>query len=333
MIISLQRNLGLYGARLGVLVAMTAALLIVSSTFRSASSVFAVLEGFAFLGLVALGISFTMIAGEFDLSVGSMAALAGVVAIQTSFLGLVPAILIATAAGVGLGALQGFLIYRLRINSFIFTIGTLILLRGLAYVLSGDKPVVLTDFTLSDPMLVRWLFLSPSSVVAIALFVVAGLFLAYTRPGRELYAIGGARSEAVMSGVSLKKNLTSAFGISGGLAALAGAMACMRGGSATPEGFYELLLMAAAAALIGGISLYGGRGTIVNVILGVGIASVLAAGMAALAAPSYLRDFLLGLLLLVMMSVDFLMDRFTARRRIKRLRSTFTSTAPITQLR
>src|SRR5258705_6578587 len=103
----------------------------------SDTSIFPVLDNFALLGLLALGIGVTMIAGELDLSIAPMAALMGIVAVKVQAVGLFGALAVATAAGLALGATQGYAIARLRIHSIVFTIGTLILLRGLAE-LFGD---------------------------------------------------------------------------------------------------------------------------------------------------------------------------------------------------
>ena len=217
-------------------------------TFRGEASVFSVLEGFPLLGLVALGLAVTIIAGELDLSVGSVAALAGVVAVKTASTGLVGAIAIAVAVGALIGVLQGWVIARLAINSLVLTVGTLILLRGLTYLLSDNKPSQLTDFTVSDPLIARYGIFSISSITALIVFAVLGLFLAYTRYGREIYAIGGAREEARSAGVPRQRPMVLAFGLSAGCAALAGALASLKGGSAAPQNYDDLLLSGAAAA-------------------------------------------------------------------------------------
>lgn len=312
-----------YGLRLIILVGVLLTFLVMSEGFRGPSSLYAILESFAFIGIVALGLAVTMIAGELDLSVASMAALMGVIAIETAQFGLVVAILAATGGGILLGALQGWLIAKLGINSLVFTAGSLILIRGLAYIASDNAPVVLTDFAISDPLHARYAtFFSPSSLIAIALFVVVGLFLAMTRPGRHIYAIGGARAEAIAAGVPVQRSLTLAFAISGGTAGLAGAIACLKGGSAAPEGFPDLLLLAVAAALIGGIGLYGGVGNIWHVVTGVAITGTLTAGMATLAAPSYLNNLVLGILLVVLLVADYVIMKAARRRRLARLRQT-----------
>ncbi len=310
-----------YGLRIAILVAVIVTFLVISKSFAGPSSVYAVLESFAFVGIVALGLSVTKIAGELDLSVASTAALMGVIAIEVAQFGLVVAIVVAVAGGALLGALQGWLIARLGINSLVFTAGSLIAIRGFAYIASNNTPVVLTDFAISDPLHTRFAtFFSPSSVIAILAFVVVGLFLAFTRPGRHIYAIGGARTEAIAAGVPVTSSMTLAFSISGATAGLAGAIACLKGGSAAPEGFPDLLLLAVGAALIGGIGLYGGVGTIWHVVIGVAITGTLTAGMATLAAPSYLSNLVLGVLLVLLLVADFFIAKAVRRRRLSRLR-------------
>jgi ribose/xylose/arabinose/galactoside ABC-type transport system permease subunit len=274
-----------------------------------------VFEGFPLLGLVALGVAVTMIAGELDLSVGSMAALAGVVAVKSSSAGLVPAVLAAVAAGMAIGALQGTFIARLGINSLVFTIGTLILLRGATYMASGgpngQAPVTLDDLSVSDALLGRYWIFSVSSLTALGVFCVVGLFLAFVRYGREIYAIGGARTEALAAGVRSNRALTVSFTISAGCASLAGALASLRGGSAAPENYADVLLAAVAGAALGGISLYGGRGSVLNVVLGVGVLSVVTAGLAIRGVQSSTVQLVTGALLLGSIALEFVASRVT----------------------
>jgi ribose/xylose/arabinose/galactoside ABC-type transport system permease subunit len=175
---------------------------------------------------------------------------------------------------------------------------------------------MLTNFEITDPLLLRFWVFSWSSIVALIVFVLAGLFLAYTRWGREIYAIGGARNEAIAAGVPRVRPLAIAFAISAFTAALAGALAAMRGGSAAPQNYGDLLLSGCAAALLGGISLYGGRGTVVNVAFGVAILSVVAAGLAARGSSASLVQLVTGALLLTVITIEFLAGRLTRRRTV-----------------
>lgn len=302
-----------YVLPLVVLIAVWIYISATTETFRGDAAFFSVLEGFPLMGLVALGLAVTIIAGELDLSVGSMAAVAGAIAVRAADAGLVGAIVIAVAVGTLLGAIQGGLIAKIGINSLVFTIGTLILLRGVAWLLCGNAPLPLEDVTVSDPLLERYGIFSPASITALAVFAIFGLFLAYTRYGREIYAIGGARAEAAAAGVSRTRPLVLAFAISGGLASMAGALATMRGGSAAPENYADLLLAGAAAALLGGISLYGGRGTVLNVAFGVAILTAVTAGLAARGEPNSTVQLVTGVLLLLVIAVEFIVSRVARR--------------------
>lgn len=302
-----------YALPVAVMIAVWIYISATTDTFRGEAALFSVLEGFPLMGLVALGLAVTIIAGELDLSVGSMAAVAGAIAVRVGDVGLVGAVLIAVAVGALIGAVQGGFIARLGINSLVFTIGTLILLRGGAWLLCGNAPLPLEDVTISDPLLERYWIFSPASITAVVLFILFALFLGYTRYGREIYAIGGGRTEAVAAGVSRTRPLVVAFAISGALASLAGALATMRGGSAAPENYSDLLLTGAAAALLGGVSLYGGKGTVVNVALGVAVLTAVTAGLAARGEPASTVQLVTGVLLLLMIAVEFTLSRLGRR--------------------
>ena len=313
MIGSIFTRIRPYALPLAVLLITWIVIATITPSFRGAGSVYAVLEGFPLVGLVALGLAVTIIAGELDLSVGSMAALAAAIAVLTSPAGLVGSVLIATLVGTALGALQGTLIGQLRINSLVFTIGTLILLRGLTYISTGNAPIMIQNIEMTDPLLDRYWIFSVSSIVALTVFMLVGLFLSYTRWGREIFAIGGARNEAIAAGVPRVRPLTSSFAISAGCASLAGALAATRGGSAAPQNYADLLLSGAAAALLGGSSLYGGRGTVFNVALGVAVLTVVATGLAARGSAASLVQLVTGALLLTMIAIEFLAGRLTLR--------------------
>jgi ribose/xylose/arabinose/galactoside ABC-type transport system permease subunit len=303
---------------LAVLIATWVIIASTTPTFSGEASVYSVLEGFPLMGLVALGLAVTIIAGELDLSVGSMAALAGVVAVKTASTGLFGAIAIAVAVGALIGATQGLMIARLAMNSLVLTVGTLILLRGVTYLASDNKPSQLTDFTVSDPLLERYGIFSVGSIIALVVFVVVGLFLAYTRYGREIYATGGARDEARAAGVPRLRPMVLTFALSGGCAALAGALASLKGGSAAPQNYEDLLLAGAAAALVGGISLYGGRGTVLNVALGVAVLSAVTAGLAARGSDASVTQLVTGALLITVVAIEFIASRLGRRSRLRR---------------
>ena len=306
------------------LIVLIAAWLVIASInprFAGINSIFGIVQGFGLVGLVALGLSVTIIAGELDLSVGSMAALTAVIAILCAPLGTLAAIVLPTLVGITLGMAQGAAIGWLRISSLAFTIGTLIMLRGLAYLASGHAPITVPNelIGVTDPLIARYKLLGVNvatlgSLVALVVFILTGLFLTYTRWGREIHAIGGARNEAIAAGVPLIRPMALAFAFSAGCASLAGVMAALRGATAAPQNYEDLLLSGAAAALLGGISLYGGRGTVLNVALGVGILSVISAGLAPLGTPVSVIQLVTGGLLLSVVGLEYLFGRLLAGR-------------------
>jgi ribose transport system permease protein len=169
----------------------------------------------------------------------------------------------------------------------------------------------------SDPLLDRYGIFSISSIVAIAIFVLLGVFLAYTKYGREIYAIGGGRDEARAAGVPRLRPLVLEFALSGACAGLAGALASLKGGSAAPQNYDDVLLAGAAAALVGGVSLYGGRGTIVHVALGVATLSAVAAGLAAAGSDQSLTQLVTGALLIVVVAIEYGAARLSQRSKLK----------------
>jgi ribose/xylose/arabinose/galactoside ABC-type transport system permease subunit len=286
--------------------------------YGTVANLYPLLLGFALTGLVALGLAVTMIAGELDLSVGSLAAVVGILTIYLSGLGLVPALVIAVAASAAFGAVQGGLIAKLRINSLVFTIGTLIALRGLAFVIAHEHSVLvnLDDLAISDSVIRKlWIF-SPFSLVTIVAFVLVGVFMAFSRYGREIYAVGGGRNEALGAGISSFRPIVISFTLSAAFAGLAGGLASLQSAAAQPGGFDSLLLSGVTAALVGGISLYGGRGSFVSLAIGVLTLRFLVAGFAAEGKPFYWESLATGALLLAVLVVELIASRGALLRRV-----------------
>jgi ribose transport system permease protein len=272
------------------------------------------------LGVIAAGLAVTMIAGEFDLSIASMAAFSGAVAVFLSPLGLVVSVIIAIIVGIGLGMLQGWAIAKLGINSLVFTVGTLILLRGMTWLVTGGLAIRVGDITQTDVFALDFLFVTPLSITGIVILVGLGIFLSRTRWGRELYALGGARQEAIAAGVRYKRGMIVAFGISGGCGAVAGALVSARGGSAAPDALGVMLILALGVVLVGGISLAGGRGSMVNVALGFAIVAVLSAGLAGMGAKAFVSELFIGVLLLIVLMAEFFIRFIGERTRRNKLR-------------
>lgn len=273
--------------------------------YASEGNIYAMTEGFVIVGLAALAVAITIICGEFDLSIPSVALVAGVIAASFSEYGLVPALVVSVAAATAFGLVQGAVIAWLHINSIVFTVGTFIALRGLAHILTDSSTAVIADFSIASTLSQRIVIFSPASVLTLSVFAGVGLFLAYTRVGREIYAVGGGRSEAVAAGVPLWRPVVVAFTLSGLLAGLTGALVTLKTGSVNPAiGFNDLLLPSATAALIGGVSLLGGRGTAVGVFIGVVTIRFISSGLSLQGTPFFVTSLAIGIVLLTVIVFD-----------------------------
>jgi ribose transport system permease protein len=289
--------------------------------FFTTNNVFTIFEGFAQLGLAGLAIGLTIIAGELDLSIGSTAAVGGILAVTWAGLGLVPAVVLVTLLGAAFGAAQGYAIHRLKIASIVFTLGMLIALRGVAFVISNQDTVVVPDLGIAR--LVKhqlWIF-SPFSLVTIGVLAGTALFLRYSRWGREIFAIGGGRAEAVAAGVPLRRPIVLTFALSGAFAALTGALTSLKSGSAAPGGFGDLLLPAATVALIGGVAISGGSGSVLGIAVGALTLRFVISGLSLRAEPFYVLTLATGVLLLVVIAIELLVDRPEARQRFREWRA------------
>ena len=262
---------------------------------------FAIMERFAVLGLVGLALTLCIIAGEIDLSIGSNAALAAVITVRfTDDWGAVNALLFALFISTSIGAIQGYFIAYLRIRAIVLTVGTLMLLRGVALFAAEEKTVMLTDFSIPDFISTKMFgYFSPASLLVIIMFIVIGLFMTYTRYGREIYAVGGARKEALASGISLKRPMIIVFAISGFCAGLGGVIIGLRSGTAQALGLQYLLLAGTVAAFIGGVSILGGKGGVIGAAIGTLTVNFLNTGLVFNVTPAFMVQLYLGILLLV----------------------------------
>ncbi len=269
--------------------------------FATHRTTYAIFERFAVLGLVGLALTLCIIAGEIDLSIGSNAALAAVIAVRfTDSIGAVQASLIAMAVATLIGVIQGYFIAYLRVRAIVLTVGTLMLLRGVALFAAEEKTVMLTDFTVPDFISTKmFMYFSPASLLVIAVFFLVWLFLNFTRFGREIYAIGGARKEALASGISLKRPMIIVFALSGFCAGLGGVIIGMRSGTAQALGLQYLLLAGTVAAFIGGVSIMGGRGGVIGAAIGTLTVNFLNTGLVFNVTPAFMVQLYLGVLLMV----------------------------------
>jgi simple sugar transport system permease protein len=267
---------------LALLPALAVAVLIgsfVNDAFLTYDNILNILQQSSELAVVVVALSIILIVGKFDLSLDSTFGLAPMVAawlmtakeIGGSGASLNPylAILLVLAIGATIGAFNGFMVVKLKLNAFIVTLAMLILLRGISLGLTNGK----TLFDLPEPFLylgtAEWLGIPVSIWLAGILFLVAGSFLRYHRWGRAIYAIGGNAEAARAAGIRVDRIVWGTFIVGGVLAALAGLMLTGRIASVTSGQGQNLIFTVFAASVIGGISLSGGRGRLFGALTGV----------------------------------------------------------------
>jgi ribose transport system permease protein len=299
-----------------LMVAVYTAFAVSNPNFFTLNAGFATMERFAVLGLVGLALTLCIIAGEIDLSIGSNAALSAVIVVQlTDAYGAGSAILIGVLCATAIGLVQGFLIAYLKVRAIVLTVGTLMLLRGVALFASDEKTVMLTDFDVPDFIQSKMLvFFSPASLLVIAVFIAVGLFMRYTKYAREIYAIGGARKEAIASGVNLRRPMMIVFAISGFCAGVGGAIIGLRSGTAQPLGLQYLLLVATVAAFIGGVSILGGKGGVIGAAVGTLTVNFLNTGLVFNVTQSYVVQIYMGALLLTVIIFQTMSQMYESRR-------------------
>ncbi len=269
------------------------------------ATVFSVLQLFATLGPVALGLGMTMIAREFDLSIVGIMSLTGCIAVMTGgtypLLGLV----LAVAAGCFAGALQGAVMIWLDISSIGVTLGGLLTSGGLAYVLTDNSSISYQRMDVAMMVNAPIVgFLSIRNTVAIMLFLIAACMFHWTRIGRDVVATGSNRRAALVAGVGVQRVVIGVFALSGTLAALSGALLSYGLAAASPVALVDALVPATAAAIIGGVSLSGGKGTPASIAGGVLVLCVLRSGLTAIGVPPLVHDIVTGGVLLTVALLD-----------------------------
>ncbi|GAB7007585.1 hypothetical protein JCM18899A_50600 [Nocardioides sp. AN3] len=260
---------------------------------------FAVLQYTASIGPVALAFGLVMLAGQFDLSVSSVFVVAGIIAVKTGNSSWVLGLMCAIAFAVIVGIVQGLLVGRLGAPSLPVTLGGLITLGGLAYVMTGSQSIAYDDYEigirLQEPIAT---FFSIQSLVALACFAVAHVVLRYARPGRDTYAVGGNASAARSAGIKVALITTTVFAVSAALAALSGALVAFTLASASPVNASDPLIPAAIGAVVGGVGVRGGTGSPLGVLAGVLTLGIIQAAFNVLAAPEYVTKLVYGALLI-----------------------------------
>ena len=280
--------------------------------FLSSLNLTNILVQSSIMAVIAIGMTFVIIGGGFDLSVGSTVALAGcIAAMMIVKFGVVVGVLAGIAAGGAVGLANGVIIAKLGVNPFITTLGTMVLVRGVVYLITGGAPV--GDEGLPAAFIAfgsaRFLGIHYLVWVPAFLLLVLSVVLQATPYGRRVYATGGNREAAYLSGVPVERIIASTYAWCGVLAGVAGVMlaARLQSGQPTAGEFYELT--AIAAVILGGASLQGGEGTLYKSIIGVFIMVVLGNSLNLLNVDSYWQRVAIGTVIIAAAAADRLRSR------------------------
>ena len=281
---------------------------VLSPYFLSVSNFLNIMLATSTIGVLAIGATLILCSNGLDLSLGSVLGFSGVAgAYLVGILGWPPpfAVVGALAAGTFAGSINGFLITRTRMPAFIVTLGMLGIARGFALIISpnggaiyGLPPAVVylgQGRPLGIPMPV---------IILITTAIIAHYFLAYSRFGRHTMALGDNEAAARATGIAVERLRWKLYAMSGFMAGLAGLIFMARVNAGDPTAGVNYELTAITAAIIGGTSLFGGRGSILGTMIGALIMGVLQNGLNLLAVPSFWQQVAIGVVLILAVYID-----------------------------
>jgi ribose transport system permease protein len=303
------RRLVAPGRRLGTLaglLGLCVLLWILTPHFLTVSNLLNVLEQTAINAIIAVGMTFVIISGGIDLSVGSLLALAGVVLASRLHAGspIVVAIGAAMAVGFLFGALNGIAITRGRLPPFIATLGMMSVARGCALLFTDGRPISGFDPEFRSIATARFAGIPSPVFITAAAYMLGQFVLSETRFGRYVYALGGNEEATRLSGVHVRLHKTVVYGVSGLTSACAAVLLTARLNSAQPIAGMMYELDAIAATVIGGTSLMGGEGHLGGTLIGALIMGVLRNGLNLLGVSSFLQQVVIGVVIVFAVLID-----------------------------
>jgi len=270
--------------------------------FLSSTNFWNITRQMAILAVIALGATLIMCVSEFDLSIGNIASFSGVLSALLAINGVpfIFALLIATAISGLLGLINGYIVTKFKVMSFIITLAMGRMIYGLTYWLSGGA-IIFNDIPKSFKF-IGTAKIGPIPYLTILMVIIALVFVyitKYTAFGRKLYAIGGNERASKVAGVKVEFNKTLAFAISGLMAGFAGVLLASRVGSASPTAGDAYNLNAYATIFIGITLFKEGVPNILGTLVGVAIFTVLANGLTILQVPTFIQNILTGLIIII----------------------------------
>lgn len=303
----IKRNMGI----LIGLVVLFLFLSVATDSFLSTKNMLQVLRQICINGLLAFGMTFVLIIGGIDLTVGSVVAISGVsvVMMLNSGVPLPVALIVALLLGAVVGLLNGGIIALTGMPPFIVTLSLQGTIRGIAYVITDGRSVS-CDNAVFNAIGNGYLFGIPIPIYIVAfVMIVISILLYYTRFGRRMYAVGGNITAAGFSGIHVKKIMVQVYVLSGVLSALAGIILASRMYSGQPASGQAYESDAIAAAVLGGTSFNGGIGTVGGTLIGALVIGFLTNGLNLLHISSYVQMIIKGLVIIGAVGIDILKNR------------------------
>jgi ribose transport system permease protein len=290
---------GQTGALFVIDVLVMAALAVVSPVFLTGANILAVGVAMAGNVLASIGSALVLLTGGFDLSIGSTYGLSGIV-VSHALLGgipVIPSMLLALLSGVAVGAVNGLVITRLRVNPFITTLGTMTIVRGLVNILTRGYSISGLPDAFTALTALKILGLPPSVFVMLLAALLADLLLRWWRPARQLYYIGGSSAYARLIGVRVDRVIVGAYVVSGFTAAVGGLLFTMRTAAGSQQAGIGLEMLALIAPFLGGVG-FGGQGTILAAFLGATLLGLIFNGIQLLGIPVLFQNVITGAFLI-----------------------------------
>jgi ribose transport system permease protein len=284
-----------------ILLVLFVVLALASGPFLTGTNLLNILQENAPIGVVAVGTTLCFISGGFDLSIGASYAMGGVVAaLAVGPLGPVPALIVGVLTGFGLGVMNGIIVTVGRINPFVTTLATSIVVGGVAAVIHGGAPILVNGSTFSVIGANSIFGLRIETIIWIVFSLLCGFILQRTVLGRYIYALGGSEEATRLSGVRVSRVRLVCYGISGLGAALGGVMiASQTNAGVASAGGFSLAVTAVAGVVIGGTSIMGGEGAVWRTVVGILILALIGNGFDLLSVdPNWQAAFQGGLIIL-----------------------------------
>ena len=300
-----KENLDKYKSLIG-LALLCVIITFVSPAFMTLSNITNVFTQVSTNAIIAVGMTFVILTGGIDLSVGSTVAISGAFAasIIKSTNNVFLAIIVAGIVGIVIGLINGLLISKGKLQAFIATLATMTIFRGVTLVFTNGTPISKLSESFVNIGNGKLGFIPIPVVITVIVFIIAVYVLTETRFGRYLYALGGNEDSARLSGINTNKIKTLVYVISGFASSIAGVIIASRIGSASPNAGTGFELDAIAAVVIGGTSLAGGEGRITGTLIGALIIGVLNNGLNLMNVSPFYQSIVKGLVILIAVLLD-----------------------------